>query len=70
MCKGKMDSTLALHPAAPGSIPGIPSFSEEFILDVAEVNRWRWLQERGQWLENVDKTHLNLASQYLKKDLS
>ena len=42
---------LALHPAAPGSIP-----------DVAEINRRRWLEESGQRLENVDRTHLVLAS--------
>ena len=58
-----MDSILALHPGAPGSIPGIPNkFSEEFILDVAEVSQQRSLEESGQWLENVDLTHLVLAS--------
>ena len=45
--------TLASHPAAPGSIPSVA---------VAEVNQWRWLEESGQWLENVDRTHLGLAS--------
>ena len=24
------------------------------IIDVAEVNQQRWLEESGQWLENVD----------------
>ena len=24
------------------------------IIDVAEVDYWRWLEESGQWLENVD----------------
>ena len=42
---------LASHPAAPGSIP-----------DVAEINRRRWLEESGQRLENVDRTHQVLAS--------
>ena len=31
------------------------------MIDVAEVNQWRWLEESGQWLENVDRTHLVLA---------
>ena len=30
--------------------------------DVAEVYRWLWLEESGQRLENVDQTHLVLAS--------
>ena len=28
-------------------------FSEETIVDAAEVNQWCWLEESGQWLENV-----------------
>ena len=32
------------------------------IIDVAEVNQRRWLEESGQWHENVDRTHLDLAS--------
>ena len=36
--------------------------SEEKIVDVAEVNQRRWLEESGQWLENVDQTHIVLAS--------
>ena len=32
------------------------------IIDVAEVNQWRWLVESGKWLENADRTHLGLAS--------
>ena len=27
-------------------------------MDVAEVNQWCWLKKSGQWLENVDRTHL------------
>ena len=50
-------------PPAPGLIP---SFSENFfrgkIIDVAEVSQWRWLEESGLWLENVDRTHLVLVS--------
>ena len=32
------------------------------IIDVAVVNQSRRLEESGQWLENVDRTHLDLAS--------
>ena len=32
------------------------------IIDVAEDNQRPWLEESGQWLENVDRTHLDLAS--------
>ena len=28
------------------------------IIDVADVNQRRWLEESGQWLENVDQIHL------------
>ena len=30
-------------------------------MDVAEVNQQRWFEESGQWLKNVDGTHLVLA---------
>ena len=43
----------------------IPAFPKKFIgkiIDVAEANLWRWLEDSGQWLENVDRTHLVLAS--------
>ena len=36
--------------------------SEEQIIDVAEFNQWRWLEETGQWLENVDQIHPVLAN--------
>ena len=39
----------------------IPNFLEEKIVEVAEVNQWRYLEERGLWLGNVDRTHLVLA---------
>ena len=46
-----------------GSFPSIPEiFSEEKNVDVAEVNQQRCLGENRQWLENVDRTHLVLAS--------
>ena len=49
------------------SCPGFDSqcaqkISEEKIINIAEVNQWRWLEESVQWLENVDQTHLVLAS--------
>ena len=47
--------------AAPGSVPSVPKTYRKSI-DVAEFNQWRWLEEREQWLENVDRTHLVLAS--------
>ena len=54
---------LHLDPAAPGSISSIPKkFPEEKIVNVAEVNQRPCLEESGQWLENVNQTHLVLAS--------
>ena len=32
------------------------------MIAVAEVNQRRWLEESGEWLENVDPTHLALTS--------
>ena len=40
-----MDNILSLHPAAPGSILGIPT---KIFLDAAEINRQQWLE---QWTE-------------------
>ena len=31
-------------------------------MHVAEVNQWRWLEESGQWCENVDQIYLVLAN--------
>ena len=54
---------LLLDPAAPASISSIPKkFPEEKIVNVAEVNQRRCLEESGQWFENVNQTHLVLAS--------
>ena len=50
-----------LHPdpVVMGSIPSIPkTFSEVKIVDVAEVNQRHCLKESGQWLENLNRTHL------------
>ena len=58
-----MISIFASGPAAPGLIASVPNnFSEEKIADVSEDNKWRCLEERRQCLENVDPTHLVLAS--------
>ena len=44
-------------------IPGVSrNFFRGKFFDVAEVNQRFVLQESGQWLENVDRTHLVLAS--------
>ena len=54
---------LLTDPAALGSSPSFTEFfSEEKISDVAKVIQQRWLEENGLWLENVDRTHLVLAS--------
>ena len=54
---------LLLDPAAPGSIPNVPQkISQGKNVSVSEVNQWRCLEESGQWLENVDRTHLVLGS--------
>ena len=39
----------------------VPAFQKNFrgkIIDVAVVNKLPWLEESGQWLENVDQTLL------------
>ena len=52
-----------LASAVTGSLPSIAKFfSEENKVDVAEVNQWFCLEERGQWIENGNRTHLVLAS--------
>ena len=58
-----MVSMLASKPSCPGFIPGIPKyFSDKTIVDAAEVNQLRYLEESGQWLENVDLNHRALVS--------
>ena len=37
-------------------------FSEENIVDVAVLYQRHFLEDSGRWLENVDQTHLVLAS--------
>ena len=55
-------SILASHPAARVQFPASPIFFGGKIIDVAWVNQQRWLEESGQWLENVDQTHVVQAS--------
>ena len=55
-----MVSILATGPRV--RFPALPIFLDGKIIDVAEINQWRWFKEKGQWLENVDRTHLVLAS--------
>ena len=43
------------------SRPSCDSNFEEKIADAAKVNQWDCLEESGQWLENVDRTHLVLV---------
>ena len=50
-------------PTELGSIPSIPEiFSAKKIIDYAKVNQWCCSEESGQCFENVDPTHLVLAS--------
>ena len=56
-----MVSILAYWP----SCPGFDSQLSRKIVDVAKVNQWRCFEESDQWLENVDQTHLVLASDKL-----
>ena len=52
----------AYQPAALGSISSVPKkILRKKLLLLLEVNQRRWLEENGQWLENVDRTHLVLA---------
>ena len=61
-----MVSILASTPSCPRFDSGVPEIiSLETIVDVAGVNQWCWLKASGQWLVNVDQTHLELASDKL-----
>ena len=58
-----MSSILASGPRCPWSISSVSKkFTQGKILSVAEVNQLSCLEESGQWLENVDLTHLVVAS--------
>ena len=45
-----------------GSILAFPPKFEQNIVNSAKVNKWRCLEENGQWLENVDQTQLLMGS--------
>ena len=60
---------LFLNPAAPGLIRSIPKKMSGEIVDISKVNYRCCLEESGQWPENVDRTHLALASGKLVKGL-
>ena len=51
---------LTQHPKV--RFTAFPIFFRGNIIDVAEADQWGSLEESGQWLENVDQTHLVLAS--------
>ena len=40
------------------------------MVDVAEVNQWCYVEECGQWLENVDGTHPEASYYYKKKQFA
>ena len=53
-----MVGILASGPSCPGfNSQHSQKNSQEQIVDVAEVNQWRWLEESGQWIKSVDQTH-------------
>ena len=61
--KAQWQADFLLVRVAPGLITIIPELiSDKKIVDVAEVNKWRCLEESGQWLENADQNHLTLGS--------
>ena len=67
-------SILASYPGGLGwnlGIPAFPIFFRGKSIDVAYVNQWSCITESRLWLENVDRTHLVLASAAeLQKDYS
>ena len=61
--------------SAPDPRPCCPEFNSQILkeeknIDIVEVNQWHTLEESGEMLENVDRTHLVMASgeQVLQKD--
>ena len=57
-----MVSILTSRPSCPGfDYQYSPKISEEKLGNVAEVNQPHCIEESEQWLENVDRTHLELA---------
>ena len=59
----KMVNILAAKPSSLGfNSKRFKKFSSGKIVDVAEENQWRKLQESRQWLKYVDRTYLVLVS--------
>ena len=65
-------SMLASRPSCPWfSFPAFPKlFSEEKIVDAAEVNQPYCLDECGRWFENVDQTQLQKKMLSFQNDAS
>ena len=60
---GQYGPMVSIEPAAPGSVPSTAKkIHRKKIVDAAEVNQRCCVQESGKWLEDVDWTHLVLAS--------
>ena len=58
-----MVSTLDSGPSSPGfDFQRSQKVFRRKNIAIADVNKQRWLEESGQWLENVDRTHLVLSS--------
>ena len=55
-----MDSTLALHPAAPGLFPGVPNYFFEFLMLPRLINGAAAKSSGQKRLKNVDRTHVVL----------
>ena len=63
--KGSIAQCLAyllLDPAAPVPYQHSKILFREKIVNMAQFDQWRSVEESGQWLEIVDKTRLVLAS--------
>ena len=58
-------SIIASHPAAQVQFPAFLKIFRGKIIDIADDNQRRWLEEIGRLLENVYQTHLVLASDKL-----
>ena len=64
-----MDSVLALHPAAPNSIPGVPNNFSEFLMLPRLIDGAAAQSSGQQRHNNVDQTHLVLASLKLVSEI-
>ena len=68
-----MDSVLALHPAATGSIPGVPNNFSEFLMLQRFIDGAAAQSSGQQRHKNVDQSHLVIwlvASRYCKNETS